>query len=89
LIEPFEFPKLQVETNQTVAIHKVILERNRDLHKQLEHETETQLLFSQSKCGNKSCNFFKLSLKLTPVEAFSISPLVTVSFVWLKPKIKE
>ena len=37
-----ELPKPQVETNQTVAINKVILKRNRDLHKQLEHETETQ-----------------------------------------------
>lgn len=46
LIEPFELPKPQVETNQTVAIHKVILERNRDLHKQLEHETETQENFT-------------------------------------------
>lgn len=42
LSEPFELPKAQVETNQTVAINKVILKRNRDLHKQLEHETETQ-----------------------------------------------
>ena len=37
-----ELPKPQVETNQTVAINKVILKRNIDLHKQLEHETETQ-----------------------------------------------
>ena len=35
-----ELPKPQVETNQTVAINKVILKRNRDL--QLKHETETQ-----------------------------------------------